>query len=108
MAFTALFLATAPDADPEQHRALLDTGLYKLFAVVVRNHEQALEVCRRMVADDGVQSVLLCPGHSHQDVAEIAAAVGAGVSVSVARGDARSTRVAAKVMEEEGWFSART
>ncbi len=106
MAFKALFIAHAPDADPEHHRALIDTGLYKFFAVVVQNHEQALQVCRRMVADEGIQSVLLCPGHTHRDVADIAAAVGEGVSVSVARGDSRSMRVAAHAMEEAGWFSA--
>ena len=58
-----------------------------------------------MVAEEGIHSVLLCPGHTHQDVAAIAAAVGDKVSVSVARGDSRSMRVAAKAMEEAGWFS---
>lgn len=105
MPFTALFVATAPDADPEKHRATIDTGIYVLHTVVVRNHQQALDVCTRMVAEQGVQSVLLCPGHSHHDVAEIAAAVGEDVSVSVARGDASSGRAAAKAMEAAGWFA---
>ncbi len=52
-----------------------------------------------------MQSVLLCPGHSNQDVGRIADAVGEGVGVSVARGDARSGRVAAKAMEEAGFFT---
>ena len=42
MAFTALFIAHAPDADPEKHRAVLDTGLYKLFTVIAKDQEQAL------------------------------------------------------------------
>ena len=62
--------------------------------------------CRELVAGEGVQSILLCPGNSHQDVAAIAAALGDGISVSVARGDARSMRVAAKAMEQAGWFAA--
>ena len=107
MAFTALFIAHAPDADPEKHRTVIDTGLYKLFTVVVKDQEQALAVCKRMVAEEGVHSVLLCPGHTHQDVAAIAAAVGDKVGVSVARGDSHSMRVAAKAMEEVGWFTAR-
>lgn len=49
--------------------------------------------------------MLLCPGNTHYDVAQIAAALGDEVSVSVARGDSRSMRVAAKAMEEAGWFS---
>ena len=36
MAFTALFIAHAPDADPKIHRTVIDTGLYKLFTVIVR------------------------------------------------------------------------
>jgi hypothetical protein len=104
MPFTAMFVAHAPDADPQRHKTLLDTGLYRLFAIVVKDQEQSVQACRTMVADEGVQSILLCPGHTHQDVAEIAAAVGQGVSVSVARGDSRSMRVAAKAMEEAGWF----
>ena len=107
MAFTALFIAHAPDADPEKHRAVIDTGVYRLFAVVVKDQEQALDVCRRMVAEEGIHSVLLCPGNTHEDVAGIAAAVGDAVSVSVARGDARSMRVAARAMEESGWFAAQ-
>ena len=95
---------SVPDADPQRHKTLLDTGLYRLFAIVVKDQEQSVQACRTMVADEGVQSILLCPGHTHQDVAEIAAAVGQGVSVSVARGDSRSMRVAAKAMEEAGWF----
>lgn len=106
MAFTSLFIAHAPDADPERHRTLIDTGLYKLFSVVVRDQAQAIDVCRRMVADEGIHSVLLCPGHTHADVAAIAAAVGDQVSVTVARGDAPGTRVVAKAMEQAGWFAA--
>jgi len=104
MAFTAAFIAHAPDADPVLHKSIIDTGKYKLFTVVVRNQEQALQVCRRLVQEEGVHSILLCPGHTHADIAAIQAAVGAGVSVSVARGDPAGTRVALAVMEREGWF----
>ena len=108
MPVTALFIAHAPDADPEKHRAVIDTGVYKLFTVAVKDQEQALDVCRRMVAEEGIHSVLLCPGNTHEDVAGIAAAVRDGVSVSVARGDARSIRVATKAMEDAGWFAAQS
>jgi hypothetical protein len=107
MAFKAAFVANAPDADPEKHRCVVDTGMYKLYVVVVRNHAQALEACRRLVEQEGVHSILLCPGHTHKDVAEIAAAVGKEVSVSVARGDNQSMRAALATMEKEGWFAAQ-
>ncbi len=42
MAFKAAFIAHAPDADPEKHRAVIDTGKYKLYVTVVKDQAQAL------------------------------------------------------------------
>jgi hypothetical protein len=75
MPYTALFIAHAPDADPERHRSVVDTGIYRLFTVVVRDHEPALALCSQMGAEERVGSVLLCPGNSNEDVGEIAAAM---------------------------------
>ena len=86
MAFKVVFLAHAPDANAEKHKCIIDTGKYKLFVVVVKNQ------------------VLLCPGFTHRDVAEIAKAVGENVGVFVARGDGPSHRVSIEVMRREGWF----
>ena len=36
MAFKALFLAHAPDADCEKHKSIIDTGKYRLLTVVVK------------------------------------------------------------------------
>jgi hypothetical protein len=105
MAFTALFIAHVPDADPAKDRSLLETNLYRLFSVLVQNTDQAVTICRELVAKEGVQSVLLCPGNTHRDVAQIVAALGDDVSVSVARGDSPGMRVAARAMEEAGWFA---
>ncbi len=105
MPFTALFIAHAPDADPVAHRSFVDTGLYRLFSVVVRDTDQAIAVARELIEKEGVQSVLLCPGNTHDDVGRVAAALGDDISVSVARGDSRGMRVAAKAMQEAGWFA---
>jgi len=44
MAFKALFLAHAPDAEAEKHRCVIETPkYYKLFVVVVKNQKQAIE-----------------------------------------------------------------
>ncbi len=107
MAFKVVFLAHAPDADAEKHKCIIDTGKYKLFVVVVKNQDQAVEVCRKLVEDEGIHSVLLCPGFTHRDVAEIAEAVGENVGVFVARGDGPSHRASIEVMRREGWFSKR-
>ncbi len=106
MAFKAVFIAHVPDAEPEKHRCVVETRMYKLFAVLVRNQKQAVEVCQRLVKEEGIHSIILCPGNTHKDVAEMAAAVGSGVSISIARGDGPSMRVAREAMERDGWFSA--
>jgi len=106
MAFKVVFLAHAPDAEPEKHRCVVETSMYKLFAVVVKDQVQAVEECKKLVQVEGIHSVLLCPGFTHKDVAEITEAVGKSVAVAVARGDGPSSRVSAGVRTRE--LSPRT
>jgi len=105
MVFKVVFLAHAPDADAEKHRCVIDTGKYKLFVVVVKNQREAVEVCRKLVIDEGIHAVLLCPGFTHRDVAEIAETVGENVGVFVARGDGPSNRTSLEIRKKEGLFS---
>ncbi|HZL63841.1 MAG TPA: DUF6506 family protein [Thermoleophilia bacterium] len=107
MPFTAAFIAHAPDAEPERDTTVLETGLYRLFTVIVRDTAQAIEVCRRLAADEALDSVILCPGNTNADVASVTAALDGKVSVSVARGDAPSAQIARAAMERAGWFGVR-
>ena len=107
MAFKVLFLAHAPDANKDKHRNAIDTGKYQLFTVVVRNQAEAVEVCKEFVRKEAIDSVLLCPGFTHRDVAEIAKAVGNKVGVSVARGDGPSGKVSLAARKREGYSSQR-
>jgi hypothetical protein len=107
MAFKVVFLAHAPDAEPEKHRCVIETPKYKLFVRVVKGQGQAVEVCQNLVKEEGIHSILLCPGFTHGNIAEIAQAVGKDVGVFVARGDGPSNRTSMNVMEKEGWFSQR-
>ena len=50
--------------------------------------------------------MVLCPGNTHADVARISAALDGAASVSVARGDNPSGRIAREAMERAGWFGA--
>lgn len=104
MAFRALFLAHAPDADKGRHRSVIETGKYRLFTVVVRDQAEALEVCQEFVEGEGIDAVLLCPGFTNRDVAEITEAVGEGVGVCVARCDGPSSRASLAAMERAGYF----
>ena len=108
MAFKVLFLAHAPDADKEKHRSAITTGMYQLFSVVVRNQAESIEVCRDFVEKENIDSVLLCPGFTHGDVAEIVKAVGNEVAVSVARGDGPSGKASLAARKREGYLAKRT
>ncbi len=105
MSFKSAVVLTAPDADPTQHHAYIETPKYELTVVVVEhgNMEQAVEVCKTL-ADDGVQSIILCPAFSHQGVARIAQAVGKDVAINASRGDTPSTMTASRHLKQAGWF----
>ncbi len=105
MAFKVVFIAHTPDAEPEKHQCVVETSKYKLLVRLVKNQEQAVEVSKKLVKEEGIHSVLLCPGFTHQNVAEISKAVGENVGISVARGDGPSSKIAKEVMKKEGWFS---
>ncbi len=104
MNFKTLFLAHTPDAEPEKHRCEIETSKYKLFVVLVGNQSQALEVSKKFAEEEGIHSILLCPGFTHKDIAEISEAVGENVGVSVARGDGPSNKIAMRAMRRAGWF----
>jgi hypothetical protein len=104
MPFKTLFLAHAPDADQQKHRCALETSIYHLYSVIVKDQKEALEVSLEYFREKNIESILLCPGFSHSDVAEIFKVLENRVSVSVARGDGPSGRIAAEAMKRAGWF----
>jgi hypothetical protein len=107
MAFKVLFLAHAPDAETAKHRNAIDTGMYQLFTVVVKDQAEAVGVCKNYVEMENIDSVLLCPGFTHSDVAEIVRVAGDNVAVSVARGDGPSGKVSLEVRKREGYFGEK-
>jgi len=101
MAFTALFMAHAPDADYERHHHVIDTGRYRLFSYIVKSQDEALQVARDIYQKETIDAILLCPGFTHGDVAELFEALDSKVSVSVARGDGPSNRIVQPVIQRE-------
>jgi hypothetical protein len=69
----------------------------------VKNAEQAYELARKLVAEEGLHSALLCPGFSQAEVARRQEAAGPTVSVSVARGHGPGNRDIAEVFRQVGW-----
>lgn len=100
MTFKVVF--HAPDADPEKNRCVVETSKYKLFVVEVKSQDQAVEVCKGLVKKEKVDSIILCPGFAHKEVA------GGNVGVFVARGDGPSKRASSKARQREGYRGKQT
>ena len=62
MAFKALLLAHAPDADSEKHRSLIDTGKYKLFTVVIKNQTEAIKVAQNIYKNEKIHAIMWALG----------------------------------------------
>jgi hypothetical protein len=101
MAFKALFLSHAPDADYEKHNHVIDTGRYKLFTVVVKNQIEAIKVSKNLYENEKIDAIILCPGFTHNDVAELFNALEGKVSINVSRGDGPSNRISQPVIQRE-------
>ena len=101
MAFKALFLAHAPDADCEKHKSIIDTGKYRLLTVVVKTQDEAIKVSKSIYKKEKIDAIMLCPGFTHSDVSEIFQALEGKVSVNVSRGDGPSDKVSQAVLQRE-------
>jgi hypothetical protein len=101
MAFKALFIAHAPDADYEKHKSIIDTGKYRLLTVVVKNQDEAIKVSKSIYEKEKIDSIMLCPGFTHSNVAEIFKALEGKVSVNVSRGDGPSDKISQAVLQRE-------
>ncbi|MBD3414886.1 MAG: hypothetical protein GF421_10705 [Candidatus Aminicenantes bacterium] len=99
MAFKALCLTHAPDADYTKHKGVIDTGKYRLYTVVVKNQKEAVKVARNLYETEKIESIMLCPGFTHSDIAEIFQALDGKVSVNVSRGDGPSGQIAQQAMQ---------
>lgn len=109
MVFKAGFVVMAPDGDPQRDRATIKTQKCKQILVVTKlfDFDLAARVCKDLVQNEGVQSLILCPGFTHEGVTTVAKAVGDGVPITVARGDVPSTMATAAILAREVWLPKR-
>jgi hypothetical protein len=106
--FKAASIIMAKGADPTKHRATIkgDAFEYTMVAVPLYDFDQAARVAKELAEKEGIQSMILCPGFSHEAVALIRKAVGERVSINTARGDVPSTMMTAQILTKEGWLPA--
>jgi hypothetical protein len=107
--FKAATIIMAPDANPQQHRASIKGDKFEYITVVtpIFDFDQAARVCKELVEKEGMQSINLCPGFTHEAVAKVRSAIGDGVSITVSRGDIPSTMMTDQVLTKEGWLPPR-
>ena len=105
--FRGVFILMAPDGDPKKHRATINTSKLEFTTVVIEMHnfDQAVEVSKDMVKNQGAQSIYLCPGFNHKAIARISDAVGDSIAIHVSRGDIPSTNMVSEILGKEGWFN---
>jgi hypothetical protein len=101
MAFKTVFIAHAPDANPGKHNTLIDTGKYRLYTYVVKAQAEAINVCKELYKKDRIDSILLCPGFTNTDVAEIFESLEGKVAVCVSRCDGPSSKITGPVLQRE-------
>ncbi len=106
MPFKVLLIAHAPDADYKKHRSVIDTGMYKLYSIVVRTQEEAVQVSKEYLQNESIDAIMLCPGFKHGDVAEIFEALEGKVSVNVSRGDGPSSKISMEALKKAGFFGS--
>jgi hypothetical protein len=72
-------MAHTPYADKEKHSSEIKISVYYLYVVAVKNQEEAVAVSKSYLAEKHIESIMLCLGFSHTDVAEIVAANQCGI-----------------------------
>jgi hypothetical protein len=104
--FKSSFIVMSADGDPAKHRATIKTSKLEFTTVLIKllDFDQAVEVAKELVQKQGVQSIYLCAGFTHQAVARVASAVGGRAAIQVARGDPPSSNMVGEILTKEGWF----
>jgi len=90
-------------SDKEKHRSLIETGTYHLYTVLVKNQDEALQVSKNFTDNKNIDSILLCPGFTHTDVAEIVKITGGKVAVAAARGDGPGSKISLEARKRAGF-----
>ncbi len=104
MPFRTAFVSLAPDGDANRYKAAVKTEKIEVTIVVARDVGDAVGFVREASSGGLIDAVVLCPGFSHEAVAEVVKAAGNSVGVTVARGDGRSMALAHEAMRKAGWF----
>ena len=99
MSLNEAYLILVPNVDPKVDRSDIRKNNYKCITVLINNEDEALDVAKELVETEDINAFILCPGFSNSSVGEISSVLGENISVNVARGDGKSTKVVDKIIE---------
>ncbi len=99
MSLNEVYLILVPNVDPKVDRSTIKKDNYKCITVLVNNEAEALDVSKELVESEDIHAFILCPGFSNSSVGAISSALGDSISVNVARGDGKSSKIVDKIIE---------
>ena len=86
MTLKAAFIFVSELADPEKHRAQVNTGDVEVTTIAVKNYAEAETVAKSLL-DEGIIAIELCAGFGAEGLARIKRAVQGKIAVSAVRFD---------------------
>lgn len=77
----AAFIFIAPGGNPKEHRSWVKTEGVELLAVAVSDYQQAEDLAKELVQEEGIAAIELCGGFGAAGTAKVASAVNVPVGV---------------------------
>lgn len=106
MKFKVGVIAKASDGDAKTNRNTIKTDTFEITTVVTNLSEfdQAIKTCQELAETEDINSIILTPDFTFQEVAAISTAVEGKTGVFVARADIPSTLLVQQALIQGGWF----
>lgn len=101
MSLNEAYLILVPNVDPKVDRSSIIKDNYKCITLLVNNEDEAIEEAKELLDSENIHAFILCPGFSNSAIGKMSDALGENVSVNVARGDGRSTKLVNEIIEAE-------
>lgn len=99
MSLNEAYLILVPNVDPKIDRSIIKKDNYKCITVLINNEDEALEIAKELVESENIHAFILCPGFSNSSVGAISSTLGENISVNVARGDGKSSKLVDNIIE---------
>lgn len=99
MSLNEAYLILVPNVDSKLDRSIIKKDNYKCITVLINDEDEALDVAKELLKSEDIHAFILCPGFSNSSVGTISSALGENISVNVARGDGKSTKIVDEIIE---------